>query len=70
MSRLDPETLADHLDAALLCSTRDVILALAHPDGLHRHKAIRELANRLAERMQWCAQADTLGKWQAPQLFD
>lgn len=31
MTRLDPEALADHLDAALFCSTRDVVVALAHP---------------------------------------
>jgi hypothetical protein len=52
MDRIDPEMLADHLEAALACTALNSIEALCATDPIRRHKAIRVLAIRLAGRLQ------------------
>ncbi|QGN56118.1 hypothetical protein [Novosphingobium sp. Gsoil 351] len=51
MTRVDPESLATHLEVALACSPPAAIAALTHADRYHRTKAIRWLALYLAERL-------------------
>ncbi len=52
MYRVDPEVLADHLEAALARSAPSSVAALADPDALCRHKATLALALHLADRLQ------------------
>ncbi|QGN54066.1 hypothetical protein [Novosphingobium sp. Gsoil 351] len=51
MTRIDPESLATHLEVALACSPPAAIAALNHADRYHRTKATRSLALYLAERL-------------------
>lgn len=51
MTRIDPESLATHLEVALACTPPAAIAALSHADRLHRTKATRSLALYLAERL-------------------
>lgn len=51
MHRIDPESLATHIEVALACSPPAAIAALTHADRYHRTIATRSLALYLAERL-------------------
>lgn len=51
MERIDPETLAVHLEVALVCSPPDTLEALADSDRIRRQRATHCLAAHLADRL-------------------
>lgn len=51
MERIDPNTLATHLEVALTCAPDDTLSLLADTDSLKRRKATLKLAEWLADRL-------------------
>ncbi|MEP6784550.1 MAG: hypothetical protein ABI898_02295 [Sphingomonadales bacterium] len=51
MDRIDPDTLATHLEVALTCTPPDTLMDLQDMDGRRRRKATAILARHLAERL-------------------
>lgn len=51
MPRIDPESLATHIEVALSCTPPAALASLTDPDRYARTKATRSLALYLAERL-------------------
>lgn len=53
MERIDPDTLATHLEVALACAPDDTLALLSDVDSLKRRKATLKLAEWLADRLSF-----------------
>ena len=51
MTRIDPDTLAIHLEVALSCAPVDTLAALQDTDRQRRRRATYTLAQHLADRL-------------------
>ena len=51
MTRIDPDTLASHLEVALSCAPVDTLAALQDADRQRRRRAASTLAQHLADRL-------------------
>ena len=51
MTRIDPDTLATHLEVALNCAPVDSLVALQDTDRQRRRRATYTLAQHLADRL-------------------
>ena len=51
MTRIDPDTLAIHLEVAISCAPVDTLAALQDADGQRRRRATYTLAQHLADRL-------------------
>ena len=51
MTRIDPNTLATHIEVALTCAPLDTLAALQDTDSHRRRRATFTLAQHLADRL-------------------
>ena len=51
MTRIDPDTLATHIEVALICAPVDTLAALQETDSHRRRRATFTLAQHLADRL-------------------
>ena len=51
MPRIDPDTLATHIEVALICAPVDTLAALQETDSHRRQRATFTLAQHLADRL-------------------
>ena len=51
MTRIDPDALAMHIEAALTCAPFDTLAALQDTDSQRRRRATYTLAQHLADRL-------------------
>lgn len=52
MNRIDPQSLAIHLEVALACAAPELLDKLKAADNLQRRRATSRLAQHLADRLQ------------------
>ena len=62
MTRIDPDTLATHIEVALTCAPVDTLAALQDTDSHRRRRATFTLAQHLADRFN-CFEITGEGLW-------